>query len=82
MTGQAARLRAVADLLAPCDPPDLTDPGDLTGTHPRTGQGPSCPDHPDQPWPCDLTRAAWLARGLHPATEADAARPAAEGDAW
>lgn len=45
-------LQAIANLAKPCPPPDLENWRDM------------CPAHPDQPWPCNETKIAWLARGL------------------
>jgi hypothetical protein len=52
-------LAAVADLLTPCPAPDVEAGWDLCA-HAQT-------------WPCPTTRAAWLARGLTPATQVQAA---------
>jgi hypothetical protein len=51
----AARLSAIADLIEACPVPDVFNGYDLCGHA--------------QPWPCPVTLAAWLARGLHPAVE-------------
>lgn len=50
-------LAAVAELLTPCAPPD-------------TANGWTLCAHA-QPWPCPVTRAAWLVRGLVPAPRAE-----------
>jgi len=49
----AAVLRAVADLLDPCVPPDVAHGWDLCA-------------HAEH-WPCRITRAYWLATGTTPA---------------
>jgi hypothetical protein len=43
-------LAAIADLLTPCTPPDTADGANLCAHA--------------QPWPCPVTRAAWLATAL------------------
>jgi hypothetical protein len=50
------KLHAISHLIYPCDVPDVWDGYDQC----PCGWG---------TWPCDKTRAAWLARGLDPATE-------------
>jgi hypothetical protein len=47
----------LAELLQPCPAPDTMAGFDL------------CPCLYGGSWPCQTTRAAWLARGLDPATE-------------
>jgi hypothetical protein len=51
------RRERIADLVSPCPPPDMLAGWDL------------CPCGRGGSWPCDLTRVAWLARGLDPKTE-------------
>jgi hypothetical protein len=53
------RLTVIADLLRPCPPPDLAGGYDM------------CPCGYGGSWPCSVTRAAWIARGLNPETEID-----------
>lgn len=47
----------IAALLAPCSPPDIAAGFDL------------CPCGRGGSWPCAVTKAAWLARGLDPTAE-------------
>jgi hypothetical protein len=54
-------LAAIAELLAPCPCPDWTQGYDLCTC--GSGQG----------YPCNITAAAWIARGLEPAAEASRA---------
>jgi hypothetical protein len=52
------RLVQIAGLLpAPCCEPGIADGND------------QCPCGSGQVWPCNITRAAWLARGLDPDAE-------------
>jgi len=51
------RLQVIAELLAPCPPPDIAHGYDL------------CPCGTGCSWPCAKTRAAWLAHNLNPDTE-------------
>lgn len=51
------QLAAIAALVEPCPPPDVWNGYDLC----VCGRG--------QVYPCDLTVAAWLARGLDPEVE-------------
>jgi hypothetical protein len=51
------RCRQIAGLISPCPEPGITDGRDL------------CPCGSGQVWPCDQTRAAWLAAGLDPDEE-------------
>lgn len=47
-----ARLDQIARLIHPCPAPDVANGYDL------------CPVHPRSSWPCNSTKAAWLARGI------------------
>ncbi len=53
------RLDLIATLIQPCPPPDIANGYDM------------CPCGLGCCWPCPVTRAAWLARGLDPDTEID-----------
>lgn len=57
MSDERERLAQIAELISPCDPPNVWDGFDL------------CPGHPGRAWPCRETKAAWLARGLDPEHE-------------
>lgn len=48
-----ARLESIAALISPCPAPDVANGYDL------------CPVHQGSVWPCDTTKAAWLARGMN-----------------
>jgi hypothetical protein len=50
------RLARIAELIKPCPPPHMAAEYDL------------CPCGKGSTWPCDTTRAAWLASGQDPAT--------------
>jgi len=64
---EAARLAKIAKLLpGPCPPPDIAGGFDL------------CPCRSGGAWPCDATRAAWLAMGIDEDAEVRKACKAAE----
>jgi hypothetical protein len=46
-------LKKIAELVHPCPAPDVANGYDL------------CPVHAGSAWPCDLTKVAWIARGLN-----------------
>lgn len=48
---EVERLERIASLISPCPPPDVFEGMDR------------CPVHGGD-WPCNTTKAAWLARGL------------------
>lgn len=52
------RLDEIVARLHPCSPPDVMNGYDL------------CPCGYGGTWPCAITEAAWLARGLNPVEEA------------
>jgi hypothetical protein len=55
------RLTVIAALLQPCPPPDIAAGFD------------ACPCGTGGSWPCAVTKAAWIARGLDPDTEIERA---------
>jgi len=76
--GDEVRLDEIAALITPCPPPNVLAGYDL------------CPCGRGGTWPCSLTRAAWLARRLDPAAEAQrimreivrTAAPHGEDEPW
>ena len=58
--GDGERLARIAALIHPCPAPDVLNGEDLCSGH-------------REPWPCDLTTAAWLARRIDPAAAVRAA---------
>lgn len=56
-TNDETRLARIAHLLKPCPPPVRWQGRFI------------CRIHPEDAWPCPVTQAAWLARGMDPAYE-------------